>query len=70
MPDVFADMMKIAKVIDLSPAERAFSAIQEPLTGSFRLCEYHSSDSSSKYLRHMLEQAMAAVKIPNLNLSS
>ena len=68
MPDVF-DMMKIAKVIDLS-AERAFSAIQEPLTGSFRLCEYHSSDSSSKYLRHMLEQAMAAVKIPNLNLSS
>ena len=34
MPDVFADMMKIAKVMDLSPELRVFIAIQEPFTGS------------------------------------
>lgn len=39
IPEVFADMINIASVMDLSPADRAFKAIQEPLTGSIRRCQ-------------------------------
>jgi hypothetical protein len=37
MPDVLADMMRMAMVMDLSPAEPALRDIQEPLRGSMRI---------------------------------
>lgn len=62
IPEQFADMMKIARVIDLSPEVLAFSAIHEPLTGSIII-----SQVIVKWLnlRQILETATATVRIAN-----
>ena len=66
MPEVLADMMKMASVTDRSPALRAFRAIQEPFTGSEDASSISSKSEQSlgaACLRHVLENAYVRVKI-------